>query len=118
LVISHHAFGDIPFNEEIDEIWHLWILQTIQYQELMDKLPTKKFIHHSSNDFNNNEKSADPELQIHKEFSFLMSYVQNFGNFTSEVIKFWPMINSLMIALKTDLEGMNHYLHKIYQDAI
>ena len=26
---------NIPFNAEIDEIWHLWILQTRQYQELM-----------------------------------------------------------------------------------
>ena len=37
---------NIPFNDEIDEIWHLWILQTRQYQELMSKLPTKTFIHH------------------------------------------------------------------------
>ncbi|MFZ2314231.1 MAG: hypothetical protein WAW86_01055 [Gammaproteobacteria bacterium] len=51
LCLSHNSFGNIPFNAEIDEIWHLWILQTIQYHELMEKLPSKKFIHHSSNDY-------------------------------------------------------------------
>ena len=41
--------GPIPFNDELDEIWHLLILQTRQYQELMEKLPHKTFIHHNSN---------------------------------------------------------------------
>ena len=51
LILAAYTKVDIPFNQEIDEVWHLWIMQTRQYQELMDKLPTKKFIHHSSNDY-------------------------------------------------------------------
>lgn len=32
LVLSHNTSGAIPFSYELDEIWHLWILQTKQYQ--------------------------------------------------------------------------------------
>lgn len=115
LMLAHHSYGNIPINNEIDEMWHLWILQTIQYQELMDKLPTKKFIHHSSNDYKDDAivNVSSIENEVNNEFSYLVSYVENFGNFTEESAKFWPMINSLMDVLKLDLESLNNYLRDI-----
>lgn len=113
LSLSYNTYGNIPFNDEIDEVWHFWILQTIQYQELMDRLPVKKFIHHSSNDYDDGKQINDiAEEEANRQFSFLVSYVQNFGNFTEETAKFWPMVNKLLTIMDLDLVGLNQYLHE------
>jgi hypothetical protein len=97
LSLSHNSFSNIPFNTEIDEMWHLWIIQTVQYQELIGKLSTGSFIHHCSDDYddgNTDKNSIDEENNI--QFSYLVSYVANFGDFTNEAVKFWPLANTLM----------------------
>jgi len=118
LLLSQHYFGNIPFNNEIDEIWHLWILQTIQYQELMYKLPTKQFVHHSSNDYQDSAKQNEScyfrEMELHNQFSFLVSYVENFGNFTNVNVKFWPLVSKLMDVMKIDLAALNTFIKKSY----
>src|SRR5262249_26775048 len=51
LYLSSECVGDIPVTREIDDIWHLLILQTAEYETLCSRLPGGKFIHHSSNHF-------------------------------------------------------------------
>ena len=115
LTLSHNTNGNIPFNAEIDEMWHLWILQTIQYQELMEKLPSKQFIHHCSNDYKDGrEDEVCSETENNKEFSYLVSYVGNFGPFTKDTYKFWPLTNKLMDAMDIDLEALNSFLLNIF----
>lgn len=112
LTLSHHTYGDIPFDEEIDEMWHLWILQTVQYQELMSQLPGNKFINHCSNDYPNKKTVTDASLEadLSYQISYLVSYVANFGEFTSAAARFWPMTKKLMQAMDFELHELNEYL--------
>lgn len=112
LALSHHTAGNIPFNDEIDEVWHLWILQTVQYRELMDKLPGKKFINHCSNDYPA-KHDQDDEVELNNQISFLVSYLSNFGNFTPDTVLFWPFLNVLMKAFSLDLDQLNTHLLSI-----
>lgn len=51
LILTEHFPGNIIFGKEIDDLWHLWIMQTRQYDELCKKLPGGFFRHHSSKDY-------------------------------------------------------------------
>lgn len=104
---------NIPFNDEIDEIWHLWILQTRQYQDLMDKLPAKTFIHHTSNEYTADEEMSDPKKEVNMQVSFLVSYVYNFGDFTEETVHFWPMANKLYYKHDNNMYKLNQFLREL-----
>lgn len=114
LILCEHGRGDIPVSREIDEIWHLWILQTPQYYELSEALPHGRYIHHSSNDYDDGVKSnySEEEL-VNMQISYLVSYVINFGNFTLTTIKFWPMSQNLMTAMNFTVDELNQYLLKL-----
>jgi hypothetical protein len=112
LVMSHNTFGDIPFSGEIDDLWHLWILQTVQYNELMNKLPGNKFIHHCSNDYinPNMQLNVSEKENLNNQISYLVSYVINFGKFTDKTQSFWPTVEILMDSLEMNLDELNQYL--------
>ena len=110
LVLAHYIDGPIPFSKEMDELWHLWILQTQQYQELCLSLPGKKFIHHSSNDYGNQDPDIASSEAFSKQLSFLVSYRHNFGEFTSDIVQFWPYAKQIMMVEKLDINGFNQYL--------
>lgn len=115
LSMSHHSIGDIPFSDEIDEVWHLWILQTVQYHELMEKLPAKKYINHSSNDYVYGDDKTSPSIEddLNRQISYLVSYVTNFGNFTNDTVIFWPMTRILMDSMEFGIEELNEYLAEL-----
>ena len=101
--------GNIPFSAELDDVWHLWILQTKQYAELMELLPHKRFIHHSSNEYYKNQ--VDEIEEINNQ----VSYVLNFGPFTEEVVCFYPFAMHLMEGKKINLAELNNYLKELSQ---
>lgn len=108
-VLSHKTPGDIFFSDEIDHLWHLWILQTAQYMELCAKLPGGQFIHHSSHQY----PSSPPEpisQQIERALSFFASYVGNFGFFTERTIQYWPMALHIQAAYQHSLDAFNNFL--------
>ena len=100
---------NVPFNDEIDEIWHLWILQTQQYRELMNALPHKTFLDHSSDDYGDKE-SLDQKEEINNQISFLATYVYHFGSFTLNTLPFWPFANRLFYKFEKDIDRLNSYL--------
>jgi len=108
MLANYHKIG-APFTSEIDEIWHLWILQTRQYQELMDKLPQKEFIHHSSNDYQKQPIIDSDYIKSH--ISYLASYVANFGDFTEDIINYYPFALYCMAVKNINLTELNEYLH-------
>ena len=110
LSLCHHCDSDIPISNELDHIWHLWIVQTKQYQELCLKLPSKKFIHHCSNDYPSNDNNVSPEEQSDKTISYLTSYVHNFNYFTEESIEHWPTAKKLYQHFENDIQKLNNYL--------
>ena len=118
LLLSRFYKSNIPFSVSIDEIWHLWILETKQYLELMKKLPDNKFIHHSSNQYNGEAALRHKEegMAIKKKFSYFVSYVFNFGCFTEDTIQYYPMAIKIMALEKMSLKEFNQYLVKIGKD--
>jgi len=118
LSLCQHTSGPIPFSKEIDHIWHLWILQTKQYQTLMRQLPGKQFIHHCAKEYTHEsirKTFASDEEQI-RIVSFLASYVANFGPFKASRLHYWPTATNLMHALECDVNGLNQFLHALSKD--
>lgn len=123
LLLNRFYKSNVPFTAEIDEVWHLWILQTKQYLQLMTKLPFNEFIHHSSNEYISNSSTeltykprAAEELRklsndtIQKQFSYFISYVLNFGFFNEDTINYYPVAVTIMEIKKMTLEEFNRYL--------
>jgi hypothetical protein len=96
----------------IDDVWHYWILETIEYQKLCLKLPSGKYIHHTSNDFLN--FSEKDNAAIHPDFThqvaILSSYVTNFGPFEISRIKYWPVAEQVMRCCHMDINSLNAWL--------
>jgi hypothetical protein len=106
-----HCNGDIPVSKEIDEVWHLWILQTEEYDQLCARLSGGVFLHHSSNDYALFTDSGAKDRKIDRRIgiAILASYVMNYGPFETERLKYWPLAAKLVESLG-DLVQMNTLL--------
>src|ERR1700730_5524227 len=103
--------GKILFSDEIDTIWHYWILQTEQYAELCANLPSGEFCHHSSDDYPDAEQeAADKAGESDRVIGFFVSYVRNFGAIEPSRLRYWPPLASLMSALGWELPQMIAFL--------
>lgn len=112
LNMATYSHGGIPFNDEIDDVWHLWIMQTRQYLRLCQKLQGGKFIHHSSNEY---EAFSDPgvktrPIEIQRAVAMLRSYVLNYGPFAEDRVRYWPMAMQLMQRLGWSVQRLNKWL--------
>jgi hypothetical protein len=112
LNISAYCHGGIPFNDEIDDVWHLWIMQTKEYAALCRSLVGGKYIHHSSNEyeayFRPEVKTERPDMQ--RGVGVLRAYVLNYGPFAADRVAYWPMAQRLLEALGWKLERFNTWL--------
>ena len=111
LSLAHNTLIDVPVSHEIDDLWHFWILQTRQYQELMAKLPSGAFMHHSSKDYPKAVSFQEEEV-IEQQLSFLASYLENFGPFNEQTVVYWPMAQQLCGSLGS-LEALNEFLDSL-----
>jgi hypothetical protein len=111
LAISQYCKSAIPVTREIDEIWHYWILQTAQYEQLCLALPGSEFIHHSSNAYLEYE---DPGIgarwDIRADVEMLAIYRANFGPFIASRVKYWHMAAFLIDKRGWSLEELNQWL--------
>jgi len=113
LSLAPHFNGDIPVSKEIDEIWHYWILETVEYATLCGKLyDDGSFLHHSSNDY---ALFTDPDAKNRKierniGVAILASYVMSFGPLGADRVKYWPFAARLMEILAWDLSQLNGWL--------
>jgi hypothetical protein len=112
LNMACHCNGDIPVSTEIDEVWHYWILETVEYQALCSKLQSNSFLHHSSNDYAlfNDPGAKDRKIERNMGVAILASYVMNYGPFTADRVKYWPFAARLMEILGWDLGQLNEWL--------
>ena len=112
LNMTTHSHGAIPVNDEIDDAWHLWVMQTKQYSQLCHKLQGGKFIHHSSNEY---EEYADKDVKtrpsdLQRGVAMLRSYVVNYGPFEADRVKYWPLAAKVMRQLGWTLDRLNGWL--------
>lgn len=111
LFISHECHGSIPVSKAIDEVWHAWILQTQEYVALCDKLPTGRYIHHSSNDY---LSFFDPLVGerdgLEDDVRMLALYVANFGPFDACRATHWRLANHFLQRCGWSVSDLNDWL--------
>jgi len=112
LNMAVHCRGGIPVNEEIDEVWHYWILETLEYQKLCSKLTGQRMIHHTANDY---IEYTDKELEALRVSSahgvtILLSYVKNYGPFEPDRAKYWRFATAIMERQGWDTDALNRWL--------
>jgi hypothetical protein len=112
LNMATYITGNIPVSKEIDELWHYWILETQEYRKLCVKLHGGKFLHHTSNDY---QEYADPDvadrgIDLEQEVAILSAYVLNYGSFALERVKYWPLAERLMRQRGWDIDALNAWL--------
>ena len=119
LFISHECSGSIPVSKDIDDVWHAWILQTQEYVALCEKLPTGRFIHHSSNDY---LSFFDPSVGEHdgleRDVKMLALYVANFGPFDERCARHWLLAHHLLQRCGWSLSDLNGWLLESSSSAI
>ncbi|MES2615750.1 MAG: hypothetical protein V4591_10075 [Bdellovibrionota bacterium] len=116
LYLSHLTKGSIPVCQQVDNIWHLLILQTKEYFELCQNMPCKTYIHHSSDIYlkyaNPNYREV-PEAEAKRQLEWLVSYVVNFGDMSEENIKYWSFARGICTKFNMSLENFNKKLREL-----
>lgn len=111
LFISHECRGAIPVSKDIDEVWHAWILQTQEYMALCERLPTGRYIHHSSNDY---LSFFDPLVGerdgLEQDVKMLALYVVNFGPFDERRAMHWLLARHLLQRCGWSVSELNGWL--------
>jgi len=119
LNMAYWCSGDIPVSKEIDDVWHYWILQTMQYEELCGKLPGGVFLHHTSSDYALFEDPSAKERKIGRReaVAVLASYVMNYGPFTDDRLKYWPFAAHITAKLGWSIDELNAWLTSARSEA-
>ncbi len=111
LFMAEQCTGAIPVSREIDEVWHLWILQTQEYMSLCERLPAGHYIHHSSNEY---EKYFDAEVSERSnlllDIKMLALYAANFGAFEEGRINYWLLARHLVNKCGWTVDQLNEWL--------
>lgn len=139
LLMSHKFPGNILFGRDLDELWHLWIMQTKQYEAFCRATETGRFIQHDSNDYPHMHVSWDeaeqvaiamkaekdaigvvrplpaidtPEFQENTQrmLSFFASYVLSYGPLKAENVKYWPPVARMLRRLNWSVDEFNAFL--------
>lgn len=121
LLLIHNSKGTAPISKEIDEVWHLMILETREYAKLCSLLPSSQFIHHRSVVFDQIErgvpKGERPSREklaqdLKEKLSWFISYRVQFGPFTESVLNYWPLTKEIMKDKNWSLNQFNDLLIK------
>jgi hypothetical protein len=119
LNMAAYCRGGIPVSEEIDEVWHYWILETMEYENLCSRLTGEKMIHHSANNY---LEYTDKELKVlnvslRDGVTILLSYVRNYGPFEPERTRYWRFAKAIMERQNWDAAALNRWLASSMQPA-
>jgi hypothetical protein len=112
LNMATYCDGSIPVSQEIDDIWHYWILETKEYDRLCASLQGRRFIHHSSTAY---AEARDDGSERHKnsleqEVAMLASYVLNYGPFEEGRIRYWLLASHLVDTCGLSVDQLNQWL--------
>ncbi|MBP2200158.1 hypothetical protein [Pantoea cypripedii] len=103
--INKKAF--VPVSQDVDNVWHAFILQTRLYPGLCSILPGKDFIHHQSGSFHDYMSATSGQLMAEELVFWLTEYHRLFGDFTAESAKHWVIVNFLMQGEGLSLADVN-----------
>jgi hypothetical protein len=107
-----YCHGNIPVSQEIDDIWHYWILETKEYDKLCASLQGGTFIHHSSNVYAEcrSDGSTVPKNDLEQDVAMLGNYVLNYGPFERDRIKYWLLAAHLVDSCGMSVDQLNEWL--------
>lgn len=99
-------------SDEIDDIWHYWILETMEYKCLCKRLTGCQFIHHRSNDYyTGTPKKEGLKNPIEWQVAMLSAYVTNYGQFKSDRVKYWRLADHLVAKHGWTVDELNSWLN-------
>jgi len=111
LNMSEFCRGNIPVTQEIDDIWHYWILETREYAKLCSALSSGDFLHHCSNTYAECATGESvPTNSIEDDIEVLGTYVLNYGPFHSDRIKYWLLPAHLLEEHGMTVDELNSWL--------
>lgn len=112
LHMSTQISGAIPVTDEIDEIWHLWILETQQYARLCSAIPGGMFIDHCSNAYAecSGKSSSDLANNMDEDVGALATYVINYGPLIADRVKYWRLAVYLTRECGMTVDDVNRWL--------
>ncbi len=99
--------GFIPVTQEIDLIWHEYILQTRAYEKLCHDLPGKKFVHHQTISFSEYASTQNRKQILRAVLDWLPMYRAHFGEFTEKTAHYWWIVTFLLQELKLTIHQVN-----------
>jgi|GEM_PF-1204671 len=112
LNMAIYCHGSIPVSQEIDDIWHFWILETREYNRLCRALHGRQFIHHSSNAYLNYDgyvvESVEDDLK--HQAALLGMYFLNYGPFERNRVRYWILATHLVDSVGWSIERLNEWL--------
>lgn len=86
----------VPLTEDADTVWHELILQTAEYHDLCDRLPGRRYIHHTSEEYASflvSQRNGDAGSARHELLRYFVEYVQCFGVPQAPAAIYWtPML--------------------------
>lgn len=110
LNIATYFTCNIPVSQEIDDVWHYWILETKEYQKLCSVLQGRSFLHHSSNAYLECAGTRARITGLDESVEILATYVLNYGPFEERRARYWPFAAQLMDSLSWSIEQLNDWL--------
>lgn len=97
----------IPVTQEVDNLWHTVILQTLSYQKLCLKLPGRKIIHHESLTFDDYKDEVPKKNLIDEVLRWMVLYVRNFGDMKEDRLKYWFFLSLVKKTINISLDELN-----------
>lgn len=97
----------VPVKKAIDEIWHIFIVQTLEYERLCQALPGRVFIHHTTMHLDTFAEKKDKNIVVKEMLEWIPRYLQHFGPFTEETAEYWMMPGFLQETLGMSLQDIN-----------
>lgn len=112
---SKYSGGFAPIKKEVDEVWHEFILQTVEYAELCDSLPGRHFIHHRSGNLSAYMEKIDAKKVITRLMQWIPMYYKHFGPMNNEEAKLWTIPSYLIKELGMTLQNIEHMAERFLE---
>lgn len=115
LFLSAHSPKTVffPGDKLIDDLWHALITETASYRNLCHSLRPHSFIDHSGVPFDEYSSDMTPEEVHEEQFSWLASYVKNFGAIEATSFECLYLAQELCERLGSDRDGLNRFAEKL-----
>lgn len=110
LLATRITSGSLPISQEVDDLWHIFILETREYERLCCCIG--RFVHHTVL-----WHSVDKGSSLTTDLMFVVGYVSNFGEFRDRTARLWSATGRLLEHLNMDLSALNIMCRELTKQA-